>query len=64
MIYDLDSNGADEFSSQLSISYCQYHYHDDHHPHVIARYNSTIVTTVSREQESDRTVAAQKKEQR
>ena len=43
-------------------TYCLYHH--DHHPHVIARYKETIVTIANREQEADRTVAAQKEELR
>jgi hypothetical protein len=53
MIHDSDSNDVDEYSSQLlsvPSSTC------------IARYKETIVTIANREQETGRTVAAQKEE--
>jgi Fe2+ or Zn2+ uptake regulation protein len=52
MIQDGDNNGL----------YHHDHQHHHHHPHVIARYKETIVTIANREQEADRTVAAQKEE--
>ena len=62
MIHDSDRNCDDKYSSQLSIDYCLYNYDHHHRPYAIARYKETIVTIANREQEADRTVAAQKEE--